>query len=218
MEQEKIKLIIVDDHKMFLDGLVEMLSKSEKMQVIGTAANGTEALEVISQQQPDILISDIRMQEMDGFQLSKALKKSYPDIKTLIVSMHNEPITINKLLQEGVMGYILKNTGRNELFTAINSIHNGQTYFSDEVQKIYMNSMVSHKKKNQSIQLTKREREIVRLIAQEYTTGEIAEELFISLNTVETHRKNILKKLEVRNSIGIIKKTMELNLLEEPLN
>lgn len=215
MEPIEIDVILVDDHTMFLDGLTEILHNVKEINIIGTAKSGKEALELIAERQPDILISDIRMNKMDGYELSKKVQKLHPEVKILIVSMHNESITINMLIEAGVMGYILKNTGKKELITALHKINAGETYFSHEVQHIYMDSLVNHKKKKQSLHLTRREKEIINLIAAECTTNEIAEKLFISLNTVETHRKNILRKLNVKNSVGLIKKCIELDLLSD---
>lgn len=214
MENDKVKILIVDDHTMFLDGITEILRNTELYDVVGTASNGTDALEIISQASVNLVITDLRMKNMDGNELSKILNLKYPDIKILVVSMHNDYSLISQLLKNGVSGYILKNTGKEELLEAIHDVTHGKTYFSEEVKSNFINSKVVGLKSNEeNIPLTKREKEVLQLIALEHTTNEMAEKLFISLNTVETHRKNILRKLKVRNSVGIVKKAIELGLL-----
>jgi DNA-binding NarL/FixJ family response regulator len=199
---------------MFLDGITEILINTELYDIVGTASNGRDALEIISNTAIDLVITDLRMKNMDGSELSKVLKIKHPDIKILVVSMHNDHLLINQLLKNGVSGYILKNTGKQELLEAIHEITQGKTYFSEEVKSNFINSkVIAVKNDNENIPLTKREKEVLQLIALEHTTNEMAEKLFISLNTVETHRKNILRKLKVRNSVGIVKKAIELGLL-----
>ena len=210
---DKIKILIVDDHLMFLEGLKEMLAKIANLEVVGSAKDGTTALNILSQHQVDIVISDLRMNNMSGLELCKKIKEAYPKTKILMVSMHNDPHMISQLLKVGVTGYILKNTGKIELVEAINSIYQNKTFFSDEVKSNFINSKVLGINEDLNISLTKREKEVLKLIAAEHTTTEIADKLFISLNTVETHRKNILKKFNVRNSVGIVKRAIELDLL-----
>ncbi|MEO9869288.1 response regulator [Ekhidna sp.] len=213
MEPLKRKVLVVDDHAMFLDGLVEIIGKFEEFEVVGRAQSAVQALDILKEQQSDIVISDVRMSEMGGYELTKAIREEYPHMKILIVSMHNDPHIINQLLKAGVTGYILKNTGKEELLEALRSIASGKTFFSNEVKSSFIQSQVVGNPHYQ-LSLTKREKEVLQLIAEEYTTNEMAERLFISLNTVESHRKNILRKLDVRNSVGIVKRAISLGLLD----
>lgn len=208
-------ILIVDDHTMFVDGVIEILKATGKYQIIGSAANGEEALKILSIKKADLVIADLRMKHMDGHELTRAIHAHHRDTKVLMVSMHNDPYIINDLLKNGITGYILKNSGKEELLTAINMLLESKTYFSPEVKSSFINSKVlSSQVGDLSISLTRREKEVLQLIAAEYTTNEIAEKLFISNNTAETHRKNILKKLQVKNSVGIIKRAIELGLLD----
>jgi two-component system, NarL family, nitrate/nitrite response regulator NarL len=214
MVNRKTRILIVDDHTMFLDGITEIIKNTSLYDVVETASCGDDALEIISNTTIDLVITDLRMKNMDGNELSKVLKTKYPNIKILVVSMHNDHSLINQLLENGVSGYILKNTGKQELLAAIHDINCGKTYFGEEVKSNFINSkVVGLNSSDENIPLTKREKEVLNLIALEHTTNEMAEKLFISLNTVETHRKNILKKFKVRNSIGIVKRAIELGLL-----
>lgn len=207
------KVIIVEDHQMFMDGLKTLLSKNEDIEIVGEALNGCEALEIIRNQQVDLVLSDINMPEMSGTELTKIIKKEYPEIKVLILSMYNNPEIIHEIVMTEAEGYILKNSNKQELLNAVNRIVSGGTYYCNEVMQIITNSYVAKQKSQDKIKdITKRETEIIKLICQEYSTPEIAEALFISPLTVETHRKNILKKTKVRTIVGLIKFAIENQL------
>ncbi len=211
---EKIKILIVDDHLMFLEGLLSLLQNENQIEIIGVASNGNEALLLLEKYDADVLITDISMPELDGFELIANLNKKYPNISTLILSMHSEPRVISKLIKLNVNGYLLKNAEKEELLKAINSLFAGENYFSEEVKKIYTESSFSRNKKyNYVPELSRREKEVLKLIYEENTTKEIAEKLFISQYTVESHRKNIFSKLNVKNVAGLIKYAIENDLL-----
>ena len=208
-------ILIVDDHAMFVDGVIEILKGTGQYQIAGTATNGEEALKILSNKKADLVIADLRMKHMDGHELTGVIHAQHKQTKVLMVSMHNDPYIINDLLKNGITGYILKNSGKEELLKAINLLLEGKTYFSAEVKSSFINSKVlSSQVDDLSISLTRREKEVLQLIAAEHTTNEIAKRLFISINTAETHRKNILKKLQAKNSVGIVKRAMELGLLD----
>ena len=215
MLNRELKVLVADDHTMFLDGMVEMISNIPNISIVHTATSGQEVIDYLKEHDIDMLITDLRMKDIDGFELSEMLRKEHPEIKILVVSMHNDPTIINQMLSKGISGYILKNTGKQELISAIDKISNGETFFSEEVKSKFISSKVrKNNAPEEMVKLTTREREVLELIAEEYTTNEMAEKLFISLNTVETHRKNILRKLNVRNSVGIVKKAIELGFIE----
>lgn len=212
---EKIKILIVDDHLMFLEGLRSLLLTENQIEIIGVASNGNEALHILENQDADVLITDISMPELDGFELIASLNKKYPNVSTLVLSMHTEARIISKLIKLNVNGYLLKNAEKDELLKAISSLYDGDNYFSDEVKKIYSESSFSRNKGSNYVpELSRREKEVLKLIYEENTTKEIAEKLFISQYTVESHRKNIFSKLNVKNVAGLIKYAIENDLLE----
>lgn len=211
---DKTKILIVDDHLMFLEGLLSLLKNEKHLEIVGVASNGVEALEILEQHTADIVITDISMPQMDGFELIATLQKKHPKVSTLVLSMHIESRIITKLIKQNVNGYLLKNAEKDELLKAINLIVRGENYFSDEVKKIYTDSSFSrNKQKNYVPELSRREKEVLKLITEEYTAKEIAEELFISQHTVESHRKNIFSKLNVKNVAGLVKYAIENDLL-----
>lgn len=214
-----VKVIITDDHQMFTEGMLSLLESELWIEVVGTAPNGNALMNLLNTKEADLILMDIHMPEMDGIEATRRLLQEKPHIKVLMLTMSGEPKLIEKLIKAGAHGYILKNTGKVELLTAIKTILDGATYYSQEVAHIYMESLRKTAKKapvvggEQVTPLTKREKDVLKLIANEYTTSEIAEKLFISQNTVETHRKNLLSKLQLRNSAGLARYATESGLL-----
>lgn len=212
---KKINLLIADDHTMFLQGIVSLLEQEPEINIVGKAVNGIEALEIIKQQAVDLIILDISMPEMDGIELSKILKKEYPAVKILIVSTHSNASIISRLIRIGVNGYLLKNAEKSELLKAITTIAEGEDYFSEETEEKHLsNSLKIEKQVSNLTELSSREKEILVLIAHEYNTAEIAEKTFISLNTVNTHRRNLLSKLNAKNTAGLVKYAVENGLVD----
>jgi DNA-binding NarL/FixJ family response regulator len=200
---KKIKVVVVDDHQMFLDGMISILSAQENFKILFVETSAKKALQKIGEKIPDIVITDISMPEMNGIEFVKKIKKQYPEVKILVLSMFENQQTF-----EGIDGYLLKETNKEVLVEAINGIVNeGKKYFN-----AIQNSSNSFEFK-QSI-LTKKEKEIIQLIAQENTTEEIAKKLFISKGTIESHRKNIFLKLQVTNVAGLIKKAVYLGVVK----
>lgn len=197
-----IKVVIVDDHQMFLDGMFAVLSKENNIEILFTENSAKIALKKIKNQVPDLIITDISMPEMNGLEFIKIIKKEFPEVKILVVSMF-------KNLQPfgDIDGFLLKETDNEELFKAINTIViDDKKYFTNIPNKT---NDFDFKK---SI-LSNREKEIIQLIAEEYTTDEIAEKLIISRHTIEAHRKNIFFKLQVKNIAGLIKKAIYLGVI-----
>ena len=200
---------------MFIEGIRSLLKKEKKYVFVGEAHNGNEAIALIQKKQIDILITDISMPECSGTELTQWVKANHPDIKVLVLTMYKERSVIKEILKTQAEGYILKNTGREELIGAIDKIIDNGTYYSLEV----LNSLLFDAKAKKSVAtssakaLTPREIEIVRLISEEYTTAGIAEKLFISPRTVDTHRKNILEKTDSKTIVGLMKFAFENNLL-----
>ncbi|MRX69519.1 two component transcriptional regulator, LuxR family [Flavobacterium resistens] len=212
---KKINLLIADDHTMFLQGIVSLLEQESEINIVGKAINGIDALEIIKTKKPDLVILDISMPEMDGIELSKILKKDFPEVKILIVSTHSNVKIISRLIRIGVNGYLLKNAEKSELLKAIHSIASGENYFSEETEEKHLaNHLKIEKQVSILTELSSREKEILVLIAHEYNTAEIAEKTFISLNTVNTHRRNLLSKLNAKNTAGLVKYAVENGLVD----
>lgn len=211
-----IKIWIADDHKMVIDGLKALLATEDAIHVLGTSMNGDELMnDMRNQLQPvDLILLDINMPKMDGLAAAKALRKSFPTIKILVLSMYNKPMFIKSLIEEGVAGYILKNTGKEELLKAIHKIMAGETYFSPEVTNVIMTSFRT-KDSTTQVHLTKRELEILNLLTKALTTAEIAERLFLSTYTIDTHRKNLLSKLNLKNTPALVKYAIENDLTDD---
>lgn len=209
-------LIIADDHKMFIDGLISILNDAPEFSVILTAKNGAQVEKYLSINGADnihLLITDLTMPEMDGIELNKIVKSKYPSLKTLVVSMHIDGMMIDKLIKNNVDGYVPKNAEKEELLTAIRSIIKGEKYFSPEIKKAYTDAMFENKKMEE-ISLTDREKEVLKLIAEENTTQEIADKLFLSKHTIESYRKNLISKLNVKNLAGLTKHALKMGLLD----
>ncbi|MEL6558375.1 MAG: response regulator transcription factor [Bacteroidota bacterium] len=212
-----LNVLIVDDHQMFLDGVMTILKDLPEVNVVGAFENGREALDFIKNQEVDLLVSDIAMPEIDGKKLCKMVKEVSPDTKTLIVSMYEDIYHITEMLRQGIYGYLPKNAGKQELIAAVRTIGGGETFYSDRVKDTVMKSMSGQFDKNKKLlgsKLTKREIEVIRLIATEHTSAQIAEKLFISLNTAETHRKNIFRKANVKNMAGLIRYALKSGIIE----
>ncbi|SEM29855.1 two component transcriptional regulator, LuxR family [Aquimarina amphilecti] len=210
------KLVVADDHKMFLDGLLSIISHESDYEIVYTANNGFDLkkyLEINSSDQIDLAILDINMPKMDGVALNHYIKENHPTIKTLIVSMLSEPQKIYELTQAAVNGYIPKNAKKEELLKAIETILKGSNYFSNSIKEAYTKSIFEQKQNNE-INLSKREKEILQLIAKEYTTQEIADQLFLSKYTIEGYRTSLISKLNVKNVVGLAKHAIKLGLVD----
>jgi len=208
----EIKLIIADDHELFRKGLAELLRKHDDIKIVKSVGDGLEFMELINSQfEADIVLLDITMPNMDGFQVLKELKILNSNIKPIVISMHNDGNYIAKCAKMGAYGYLLKNTDEAELILAIRSVSSGKKYFSAEISEKMINFMST-----QSISenvLSNKETEVLGLISKGLTTKEIAAKLFVSSRTIETHRANVLKKLEVKNTAELIKKATKMNLI-----
>jgi DNA-binding NarL/FixJ family response regulator len=212
-----IKLLIADDHRIMLDGIVSLFKNDSDIKVSGIAANGYEVLELVNKQHFDVCLLDISMPGLDGMETTKLLKERKPDLKIIILTTYNDKEIIAEMLQHGVSGYLLKNSSKQELTDAIKKVVGGGFYFSDEVHASIMKNYTRQlREKNNTaevITLTKRELEILQLLAREYTNEKIAEALIISYRTVETHRKNIMQKTRSHNLAGLLKFAYSKNLL-----
>ena len=214
-----IRLLIADDHNMFVDGIESILRDEDDIQVVGKCFDGGSVFAQILTLKFDVILLDINLPGMNGIEVCKKLTKEYPEVKVLALSMYNDESFVTEILKNGALGYILKNTGKIELVRAIKTVYRGQSYFSDEVTETIMKSLVSPKaseKKSTTLlpKISRREKEVLQLIVQEHTTQEIATELFISLKTVESHRRSLLTKMNVRNTAGLVRVAVENELIE----
>lgn len=212
-----INILIVDDHKMFVEGLESILSKETDIQIIYRCHEGREVFDNQLLAKIDIILLDINLPDMSGIEVCERILKMRNDVKILVLSMHDEESYITEVLKSGALGYVLKNTGRKELITAIRTVATGRTYFSEAITNTIMNSLQNSNKKSKSVnrelpKITRREKEVLDLIMEENTNQEIAGKLFISLKTVEAHRSNLLNKLSARNTAGLVKKAIELKI------
>lgn len=213
-----IQVFIVDDHKMVIEGLELMLTPLKNISVVGTATSGEEAIERIPGSKAEVVLLDINMQGINGVETCKALVKAKPELKIVALSMHKESSLIKLMLGNGAKGYVLKNAGQEEVVKAIEAVSNGKMYLDETVNDIVLNSVANRgEKKKQSPfpSISRREKEVLQLILQEYTTQEIADKLFISFGTVETHRRNMLIKLGAKNTAGLVRIAIEYGLIGE---
>ncbi len=208
-----IRVLIVDDHRIILDSLELLFDLMDKVEVVGALSDSRKVLDFLTQHKVDILITDLTMPYLNGIQLSFKVKEKFPDMKILMLTVNDQPEGIQDAFKAGISGYVMKKAGREELEKAIQTIAAGQLHFSQEVMKTLLQSNEDDGQAERIKHLTKRELEIIKLIVQEYSSAEIAEKLFISLGTVETHRHNIFKKLNTKNSIGVVKFALKYNLV-----
>ncbi|NNF36228.1 MAG: response regulator transcription factor [Saprospiraceae bacterium] len=211
-------ILLVDDHQIVIDGLKGLLEDEEGIGTLFEAQNGEDTIKIAIQEEINLILLDINLPDISGFDICKKLKANSSCPKIIALTMHGNAGYINKMIKVGVDGYLLKNTGREELLLAIKTVMKGERYFSKEVTDSLISGMHQEKKPRISdfIQkLTRREKEILKLITEELTTDEIAAKLFISSTTVITHRKSLLRKLNAKNVAGLVKKAYEFGLLNE---
>ena len=203
-------IFIVDDHQMLVDGVKLMIEGNADFFVVGGSTKSVEVLDAIENLKVDILITDVDMPGMSGVELTRAVKNKYPHVKILALSMFGDSAIVVEMIDAGISGYILKNAGKKELIEALNKIVDGQNYFA---QDITLQLTKSYKRNQEEIKLTDREIEIIRMIEQELSTRDIADQLFISERTVETHRKNILSKTNTHSVVGLLKYAYERKII-----
>jgi DNA-binding NarL/FixJ family response regulator len=201
------KILIVDDHTMIRDGIRSILHEQDNYVIVGEASNGKIALEFIEKFDVDIVIMDINMPVLNGIECTTIISERYPSVRVLTLTMHDEELYLAKMMEAGAVGYILKDSGRDELLKAIEAIVLGKHYFSPEITINVIKELTTPSKSAKVFKnpLTTREQEILDLIVKEFSNQEIAEQLSISIRTVDAHRRNLLEKTGSRNTAGLVK-------------
>ena len=210
---EKITIVLADDHDILMDGIESILNDSPNLQVVGKASSATAAEDLVQKLQPDLLLTDISMGEVSGLSLTKNIMQKFPQTKIIVLSMHDDMQHVSSLLEAGALGYLLKNVKQPELYEAIEHVMAGRQYIQQMLAGSYTRFNQQKKEGRKNSQLTPREIEIIKLIANEMTSAEISRELFLSEHTVETHRKNIIRKTGDKTVIGLLNYAREHNVL-----
>jgi DNA-binding NarL/FixJ family response regulator len=205
-----IKVYIVEDHSVVVEGIRSLLQNEKEFDVIGYTDTGEACLDFFRTRTADVILMDINLPDMSGIDLCKTIKKMYPGIMVLALSTFNQSIYISKMMENGASGYLLKNSGRHEIIQALRDVSNGKTYLSFEAGQAL--KAFSSKNSDQPL-LTKREREILGLITEGLTNTQIAGKLFISIDTVDSHRKNLYSKLNVKNTVMLMRYAIDNNLI-----
>lgn len=219
-----LKVYIADDHQLFIEGVKALLRDTDDIKIIGEADNGQTLLKLLEKDTSDVVLMDINMPIMGGLDTTREMHKRFPDVKVLALTMFDDTLHISEMIKAGASGYLLKNAGKEELINAITRVARGEKYVSNEVSVKIIENMFSKDQGGANTQqasptrkaeLTRRELEIIRLIAKEHTNNEIAALLNNSPMTIITHRKNLLRKIGVKNTAGLIKYAMNHGLLDE---
>lgn len=214
-----INIFLVDDHKLMRDGIVSMLSDCEDINVIGSTASGEEAINGVQELKPDVVLMDIMLRGMTGIEATRWIKEQDKNVKIILVSMEVKKEYLSAGIQSGIDGYIPKDTDKETMIKAIRTVHAGERYFTEAITKLVFEDFYVHEKlKNPETtrlpnDLTKREYEVLGLVAMGKGNKEIAEQLFISVKTVETHKGHILEKLGLKNSAELIKYAIKNNIV-----
>lgn len=215
MKEEKIKIAITDDHQIIIDGLIALLKQHPSIVIVHTANEGEKMLQLLQQQPVDILLTDVMMPGMSGQQLAKAVRKNFPSVKIIALSMSGQGDVVEEMINEAdIAGYVLKQTNAGELAAAITKVFQGGVYFHEDVLK-ELEAQATIKKQVEAVHITNREKQLIALIEKDLTNKEIAEALCISPLTVETHRKNILRKTGTTNALSLVKWAYEHKILNK---
>jgi DNA-binding NarL/FixJ family response regulator len=210
---QKIKILLVDDHKIIRVGLKGFIHRQPDMVVVGECGDEQNALLLTEKLVPDVILMDIDLQGSSGISATRQIKSKFPNMKILAITLHEEEMSILPMVQAGALGYVLKNADPLEMIDAIRTVHRGNSYYSGQVSDIILHSLSRQKTNTLPDGLTTREMEVLSMIAQEYSNGQIADKLFISIRTVDTHRRNLLDKLNLKNTAGLVKYAIEKGLI-----
>lgn len=208
LADQPIRIVIADDHEVFREGLDAMLKKQQEIELVGEAANGRQLVDLALRVNPDVIVTDIKMPEMDGIEATKTLLEKNPVLRVIALSMFDDENMVVNMLEAGASGYLLKNAHKNEIIEAIRAVNANETYFCDHttyrLAKLIGKSRFNPYNTGVRPAFTKKEISIIQLICQEYVNKEIAEKLFLSIRTIEGYREKILEKMNARNTAGIV--------------
>jgi len=211
----KVSILIADDHQLFRSGVRHLLRNVEDLNVVGESKSGRETIAFCKEREPDLVLMDIDFPDLGGVEITKLIKQTNPKIKILALSMHEEDNYVVEMFKAGVSGYVVKDASLEELVRAIRAIRDGNSYFSKNISKSFFEQKNNRNKMIQSsikkVSVTDRELEILKYVTDEMTNKEIAEQLFISPRTVETHKRNLMQKLQVKNTVGLVKYYLKLS-------
>ncbi len=211
---QTIKVVLADDHSVVRTGIRMLISNDDSIEIIGEASSGNEALDMVKKMEPDIVITDISMPGMTGIELAEAIKKDYSDTKVLVLSTYSDEEYILSAFEAGALGYLPKDTDEDQFLAAIKTVADGDVYYTKEVSDILTKSLIKQKRTiDDPLELTEREKEILKLIVDGLSNKEIADQLFISVRTVDTHRRNIMDKIEAKNTAELVRKAIEDKLI-----
>jgi len=216
-EKTRVKILIADDHAMFAEGVESLLSSEPDFELCGKAVTAAETLRQVEAHAPDVLLLDINLPDQSGLEVCRQIRHSWPNVKIMALTMFNDESYISAMLNMGAQGYLLKNTGKVELSNAIRTLAAGKTYFCQEATDTVMRSLMRERTAGtvkEAPKISRREKEVLRLIVDERTTQEIATDLFISEKTVESHRAALLAKLGARNTAGLVKSALFWKLMD----
>ncbi len=212
----KIKIFIVDDHKLVTDCISLFLKGSDEVEVTGIAHSGPELIDMLEKDTPNVILLDISMPEMTGIEATDIIKKEYPEIKVLILSMHSDYNNISDAIDAGADGYVPKDVTAEELVEAIATVNKGKNYFHTSISDEIIKNYATKRKKSSTLipQLTKRELEVLKLFAEGFNNNEIAKKLFLSVRTIESHKNHILQKTSMKNSVELIKFAIKNKIID----
>lgn len=203
-----VSVFVVDDHYMVIEGIRSLLEKADGINWLGHATNMASCRAFLNSRQPDVVLMDVNLPDGNGIDLCREIRRRYPSVRIIGLSTFNQQSYVQRMMASGASGYVLKNAGKDELIAAIQAVMNGRTYISPDA-----GASAQHRSTGDIPILTRRELEVLTLIADGLTNGEIAQKLFVSITTVETHRKNLLAKFETKNTANLIRKASQMQLI-----
>jgi len=217
---KSIRILIADDHDVVRSGLRALLSRTAGFNVVAEASDGEEALQQATRHKPDVAILDLSMPKLNGVDTTRAIKEANPDIKVLVLTIHESEEYVWQVIRAGANGYLLKTADKDELAAAVNSVADGQRFFSPSVSELIIDEFANRMREEDTPKpragdlLTRRETEVLRLIAYGWTNKEVAAELFLSARTINTHRSNLMRKLDIHDTAGLVRYAIQVGIVE----
>jgi two-component system response regulator NreC len=221
MSTDKIRVLLADDHTLLRSGIVTLLQSSKDIQIVGEAGDGDEAIRKAGELHPDVVVIDLSMPKISGIEATKILKRKFPEMRVLVLTMHENEEYVFQILKSGASGYVLKSAGKEELSAAIKAAAKGEKFFSPRISQLMADGYVrrieqeSGESERANVPLTRREREILALVAKGLTNQQIADQLYISPRTVDTHRTNMMQKLDIHDVANLVRYAIEHGITPE---